>query len=90
MPLPQVRVAARLHGAAEALVALREELPEVNVSSLAARNLPLLLLPTEQLRQEVQQVPYCALPYGALPWPSSYIGTGWNWPAKGTIASAHA
>lgn len=56
IPLPQVRVAARLHGAAEALVALREELPEANVSSLAARNLPLLLLPPEQLRQDVQQV----------------------------------
>ncbi|PNW81823.1 hypothetical protein CHLRE_06g261850v5 [Chlamydomonas reinhardtii] len=51
-----VRVAARLGTAADCLLVLREELLDVNVSRAAAQQLPLLLLPPERLRAELQQV----------------------------------
>ncbi|KAG2438511.1 hypothetical protein HXX76_005062 [Chlamydomonas incerta] len=51
-----VRVAARLGTAADCLLVLREELPGVNVSRAAAAQLPVLLLPPDQLRAELKQV----------------------------------
>ncbi|KAG2430646.1 hypothetical protein HYH02_013644 [Chlamydomonas schloesseri] len=51
-----VRVAARLGTAADCLLVLREELPGLNVSRAAAAQLPVLLLPPEQLRAELKQV----------------------------------
>ncbi|KAG2500155.1 hypothetical protein HYH03_001737 [Edaphochlamys debaryana] len=49
------RVAARLDAAAESLLALREALPGVNVSALAARRPAVLLTPAEQLEREAKQ-----------------------------------